>query len=124
MASGRRVAGSIRYLVNARGLRLECFRVLYESFLSETLIWKENERYRIRAVQIDKLRGLLGIRRMDKVPNARIRELCGVTKGLMKVFSDGSAMRREWRMTGLLRGSIWGCAGSSSLGYGRGGLIP
>ena len=25
---------------------------------------------------------------------------------LKKVFSDGSAMWREWRMTGLLRGSI------------------
>ena len=28
-----------------------------------------------RVVQMDNLRGLLGIRRMDKVPNARIREL-------------------------------------------------
>ena len=25
-------------------------------------------------------------------------------KKLMKVFSDGSAMWREWRMTGLLKG--------------------
>ena len=30
---------------------------------------------------MDNLRGLLGIRRMDRVPNARIRELCGVKKG-------------------------------------------
>ena len=36
----------------------------------------------IRAVQMDNLRGLLGIRRMDRVLNARIRELCRVTKGL------------------------------------------
>ena len=75
---------------------------------SETMIWGEKERSRIRAVQVDNLRGLLGIRRMDKALNARIRELCGVTKGwtneLMKVFYDGSAMRRGWRMTGLLRG--------------------
>ena len=35
---------------------------------SETVIWKEKERYRLRTVQIDNLRGLLGIRRMDKVP--------------------------------------------------------
>ena len=28
------------------------------------------------------VRGLLGIRRMDRVPNAGIRELCGVKKGL------------------------------------------
>ena len=68
------------------------------------------ERSRIRAVQMDNLRGLLGIRRMDKVPNARVRQLCGVTKcvdeKIDEVFSDGSAMWREWRMTGLLRGSM------------------
>ena len=34
---------------------------------SGTMIWKE--RSRIRAVQVDNLRGLLGIRRMDKVLN-------------------------------------------------------
>ena len=36
---------------------------------------------RIRAVQIDKLTGLLGIRRMDKAPNEWIKQFCGVTKG-------------------------------------------
>ena len=40
---------------------------------SETMIRKEKERS--RAVQMDNLRGLLGIRRIDKVPNSRIREL-------------------------------------------------
>ena len=44
--------------------------------------WNENERSRIRAVQRDKLRGLQDIRRIDKVQNARIRELCGVTKAM------------------------------------------
>ena len=46
------------------------------------MLWKEKERSRIRAVQMDNLRGLLGIRRMDRVLNAWIRELCGVKKGL------------------------------------------
>ena len=32
-ASGRRVAGSIRFLVNTRNLQLECARVLYETLL-------------------------------------------------------------------------------------------
>ena len=31
---------------------------------------------------MDNLRRLLGVRRMDRVPNARIRELCGVTNGV------------------------------------------
>ena len=51
------------------------------------MIWREKERSRVRAVQLDDL----GFRRMDKVPNAQIRQLM---KRLMKVFSDGSAM---WR---------------------------
>ena len=31
----------------------------------ETMLWKEKERSRIRAVQMGNLRGLLGIRKMD-----------------------------------------------------------
>ena len=49
---------------------------------SETMIWRKKERSRVRSVQKDNLRGLLGIRRMDRVPNARIRELCGVRNGI------------------------------------------
>ena len=49
-------------------------------YCSKTLLWKK-ERSRIRAVQMYNLRGLLGIRRMVRVPNAQIRELCGMTKG-------------------------------------------
>ena len=46
--------------------------VLHETLLvpllmhgSETILWKNKERSRIRAVQMDNLRGLLGIRKMD-----------------------------------------------------------
>ena len=64
-------------------MQLECDRVLHETLLvpafmygSETMLWKEKERSRIRTVQTDNLRGMLGIRRMDRIPNAWIRELC------------------------------------------------
>ena len=43
---------------------------------------KKRERPRIRAVQLDKFRALLDIRRMDRVPNAWIRELDGIAKGV------------------------------------------
>ena len=43
---------------------------------SETMLWKER-------------RGLLGIRRMDRVPNAWIRELNGVKKGLDEKIDEG-----------------------------------
>ena len=77
----RVVVGAIRSLVNARDLQIECARVLHETLLvplltygSETRLWKEKERSRIRATQMDNVKGLLGIRRMDRAPNTCIRE--------------------------------------------------
>ena len=50
---------------------------------SETMICREKEDgSRIKTAQMDNLRGLLGIRRMDKFLNAWIRELCRMTKGV------------------------------------------
>ena len=73
-------------LVNTRGLQLDCAMVLQEALLvpvllytSKTIISRENEGSRFRAIQMKNLRGLLGIRRMDKVPNTWI-EVGGVTK--------------------------------------------
>ena len=42
-----------------------------------------------RAVQMDNFRGLLSIRRIHRVPNARIRELCGETKGVEERIDEG-----------------------------------
>ena len=50
---------------------------------------RDGWRYRIKAVQIDNLGGLLGIRRMDRVLNACIRELCIVKKGLDERIDEG-----------------------------------
>ena len=38
---------------------------------------------------MNNLKGLLGIRTMDSIPNARIRELCGVKKGLDEKIDEG-----------------------------------
>ena len=96
MACGRRIASAIRSLVSAKDLKLECARILHETFLvpalmhgSETMLWKENERSTIKAVQMDNLRGLLVIKMMDRVPNSRIRELCGVKKYLDETIDEG-----------------------------------
>ena len=56
---------------------------------SETMIWREKERTWIRAVQMDNLRGLLSIRIMDKVPNGRVRQLCGVMKCIDEKIDEG-----------------------------------
>ena len=47
---------------------------------SKTMIWMEKDKSRIRAVQMNNLRGLLGIWRVDRVLNIQIRKLCGVMK--------------------------------------------
>ena len=95
---------------------------------SETMIWKEKEKSRIRYVQMDNLRGLLGIRIIDKIPNAGTRELCGVMKGVDERIEEGVL---RWfghveRMTGLLRGSmLWSVlVVAQRVDSGRGGLIP
>ena len=56
-------------------------------------------------------RGLLGIRRMDRVMNAWVRELCEVISGfikeLIKVFLGSLAMGREWIAKSLGRKVCW-----------------
>ena len=79
--SGRRMVSAIKSLVNARVLQLECARVLHETLLvsvlmygSETRLWKEKERSRIRAVHIDNLRGLT---RCNSFRLSQLYEACG-----------------------------------------------
>ena len=49
------------------------------------------------------LRLLLGVRRIERMLNALIRELCRMMKGLMKLFLSGSPILNEWRLVGLLK---------------------
>ena len=84
---------------------------------------------RIRAVQMDNPRVLLGIRIMDRVPNARIRQMCEATKGLDEMINEdvfrwfGHVKRMENDRI-VKRVNVGECAGSRSVvGRGRGGLI-
>ena len=66
------------------------------------MIWGEKERSgysEIRAVLMYNLRGLLGIRRMDRVPNIQIIELFLVVKGVVERIdeTDGLTMLEEWK---------------------------
>ena len=131
VASGRRVAGAIRFLVNARVLQIECARVLYETLLapvltygSETMLWKEKERPRIKTAYMDSLRGLPGIRRMGRVPNARIRELCRMMNGIDERIEDDvlrwfGHMERMGKDRIAKRLYVRECAGSHSVGRPR-----
>ena len=64
--------------------------------MTERMLWKEKEISRVRAVQMD-LRGLLGIRSINRVPNAQIRELCRVKKGQDGDGKEGSELPGGWK---------------------------
>ena len=76
------------------------------------------------AAQMDNLRGFLGIRKMDRVPNARIRELCCVMKGVNNRIDGGvlwwfgpvEKMKND-RIAN--RFYVRKCAGSHSVGMPR-----
>ena len=46
------------------------------------MIGRKKQRSRIRVLQMDNLRGVLGIRRVDGVPNTHIRKMGRMTKGV------------------------------------------
>ena len=85
------------------------------------MVVRGRRRSTIRAVQMDNLEGLLGIRGMDKVPNARIRQLCGVTKsvdekideGVLRWFGHVERMENDIIAKRVYVGE---CAGSRSMG--------
>ena len=88
------------------------------------MAWKEKERSRIRAVQMDNLRSLLGIRRMARVPNERIREFCGVTKGVDERIVQGDLRwfgNVEWMKNDrfVKRVYVRVCADDRSMGRSR-----
>ena len=66
---------------------------------------------------MDNLRGMLGIRRMDRVLNAWIRKLCGMTNGVDERIDEGvlwwfghvERMEKEWIAKKVYVGE---CAGS------------
>ena len=68
--SGRKDSGTIRsWLILGvcsfsvrRCCMQHCIFLLYDG---EIMIWREKKRFRIRAVQMESLKGLLGIKRMD-----------------------------------------------------------
>ena len=70
---------------------------------------------------MDNLRGLLGIKRIDRVPNELIRELCGVAKGVDERI-DESVLRWVGHIERLendrisKRMYIGECVGSRSIG--------
>ena len=81
------------------------------------MMWRV-ENSRIMGVQMDNFRGLLGIKGMNSTPNVQIKKLEPESKlnvltlqPWINMFSDGSAILKEWGMIRLLKrcmlGFVW-----------------
>ena len=82
------------------------FRACLGIQIFEAMLWKEKKSSRIRAIQMDNLRGLPCTRRMNRFPNARKRESCGVTKGVDERIDEGFLQWRGCIGIELLRESM------------------
>src|SRR5678816_1261878 len=57
-------------------------------YSSETMVLNKKHRSKVQCVQMDNLRGVLGVRRIDKMRNELIREWCGVKKGVNERINE------------------------------------
>ena len=83
-------------------------RLVYTLFGSETLVERENEISGIRAAEMDTLRGLSGVKGMDKILKACVREFCRMEKDLNERINECvhwflKHIWKEWRTVGLLK---------------------
>ena len=95
VSNGRQVAGAIESLVKARRLSFERNRVVHESMLlpvvmygSKEMVWSQNYRSEVQTVQMNYLRRVLGVRKIDKMRNEVIIELCRIKKRLNGKISE------------------------------------
>ena len=75
----------------------DCASVMHESILvptltyaSEVMVWRSGYRSRVRAVEMDNLRSILGVLWMDEIENEIIRGVCRVQKSLNVKISESN----------------------------------
>ena len=76
---------------------------------------------------MDNLKGLHGIRRMDRVPNAWISELCRVLKGIDERIVEGVLWlfgHEERIENDRIAKRVYVLVAVQWVGHGRDGLIP
>src|SRR5678815_2775171 len=57
---------------------------------SETTVWNKRYRSKVQCVQMNNLRGVLGVK-IDKMRNERIIELCGVKKEVNERINESTS---------------------------------
>src|SRR5678815_335511 len=59
-------------------------------YSSESMVWNKRYRSKVQCVQMDNLRSVLGVRRIDKMRNERIGELCGAKKRVNERINEST----------------------------------
>lgn len=77
---GRRNGGATKALGNEKGMSLDFARTLHESLLiltlrqqNETMVQKERQRSRIKAMHMNSLWAMIRVRKSDRIKNERMR---------------------------------------------------
>merc|ERR1711921_35785 len=114
IGEARRAWGALKDVWKKRHISREAKVGMYEGIIEPSLLygcetWALNvkDRKRREAVEMNCLRNICGRRRIDRVPNVRIREMCGKNVGVMRerirVYLGGLDMLKEWKMRGWLK---------------------
>ena len=84
-------------------------RIIEPSLLygCETWVLNVRGRKRMEAVEMNCLRNICGLRRIDRIPNVEIRRMCGKNVSVSQRMDQGVLrclnMLKEWGMRGWLK---------------------
>merc|ERR1711872_65064 len=110
IGEARKACGALKGLWKKRHISREVKVRMYEGIIEPSLLYgseawtlKLNERKRIEAVEMNCLRNIFGLRRIDRIPNVEIRRICGknvsvgqrIDQGLLRWFGHAERMGDE-----------------------------
>ena len=96
ITEARKAWGALKDVWKKRHISNEAKVGMYEGIIEPTLLYgcetwvmKKRDRKRIEAVEMNCLRNICGVRRIDRVSNAEIRRRCGKSGGVSQKMDQG-----------------------------------
>ena len=89
MNEGYRACGARKSVLSSRGLGIKAQKSLYEGVIVPTVLYgaeawgmRSAERRKVNALEMQCLRSLVGVSRMDRVKNEEVRRRAGIEREL------------------------------------------
>ena len=96
MTQGRKIMGAMKKVWKTRRMGLQPKVGMFEGIVEPTVLygsetWTLNltEKRRLEAVEMAGLRAIAGVNRMDRLSNARVREMCNKKRSTLRKGEDG-----------------------------------